>query len=260
MENQINVGDQNTQQIGQNPLNQPVITPEKPKTNYLMIGGIILVCFVFFGFGGYYLGKQSSNGFNQESNQPNPYGSPTTIASSPSPESSARPTSVPDQTSTWKTYTNSKYGYTVRYPEGWEPNRGPGNLSDKELASQRDIDFYDPSLPGEDPGTGLNIRVNELEATGANRNCSNLDDCFSKTFSWLTETTTINKTSSTFLGQPAITFTYQRGTKLYTQSWKYVYFIYKENAYNIHISTNITREKTVLGIFDQILSTFKFLQ
>ena len=39
MENQVNVGDQNTQQIGQNPAIQPVQIPEKPKINYLVIGG-----------------------------------------------------------------------------------------------------------------------------------------------------------------------------------------------------------------------------
>lgn len=61
MENQMNVGNQNAQQIGQNPVSQPVLTTEKPKTNYLLIGGIVLVCFILFGFGGYYLGKQSSN-------------------------------------------------------------------------------------------------------------------------------------------------------------------------------------------------------
>lgn len=60
MENQMNAGNQNTQQIGKNPVSQPVLAPEKPKTNYLMIGGIVLACFVLFGFGGYYLGKQSN--------------------------------------------------------------------------------------------------------------------------------------------------------------------------------------------------------
>jgi hypothetical protein len=46
MENQMTVGNQNTQQIEQNPVSQPVMTPEKPKTNYLLIGGIVLACFV----------------------------------------------------------------------------------------------------------------------------------------------------------------------------------------------------------------------
>lgn len=45
MENQINVGDQNAQQIGQNPINQLSVppVPEKPKLNYWMISTIILL-------------------------------------------------------------------------------------------------------------------------------------------------------------------------------------------------------------------------
>jgi len=39
-------------------ITQQIITLEK--ANYLMIGGIVLVCFVLFGFAGFYLGKQSS--------------------------------------------------------------------------------------------------------------------------------------------------------------------------------------------------------
>jgi len=42
MENQINMGDQNIQQIGQNPVSQPIPTPEKPKFNYWMISTLIL--------------------------------------------------------------------------------------------------------------------------------------------------------------------------------------------------------------------------
>jgi len=169
------------------------------------------------------------------------------------------PSATPDETANWKTYTNTKYGYSIKFPQTWEPNRGPGNLSDIDLSDQRDVDFFDPDLPGGDPGTGLNIKVNELDATGTGRKCTDLNDCFSKTFNWLTETTTINKFSSTFLGQPAATFTYDRKTELYTQSWKYIYFIYNGNAYNINASTDTSREKTIFEAFDQILSTFKFI-
>src|SRR3989344_1203405 len=42
MENQINVGGQNTQQVGQNPVNQPPSIPEKPKFNYWAISTFIL--------------------------------------------------------------------------------------------------------------------------------------------------------------------------------------------------------------------------
>jgi|GEM_PF-4301334 len=52
---------QNIQQVDQTPVGQSANNSKSPKTNYLLIGGIILVCFVAFGFGGYYLGKQSTN-------------------------------------------------------------------------------------------------------------------------------------------------------------------------------------------------------
>src|SRR3989344_4973592 len=42
MENQINIEDQNTQQIGQNPVNQPIQIPEKPKINYWMVSTTLL--------------------------------------------------------------------------------------------------------------------------------------------------------------------------------------------------------------------------
>lgn len=43
MENQINIDDQNAQQIGQNPIGQPVQIPEKPKINYWIILAIVLL-------------------------------------------------------------------------------------------------------------------------------------------------------------------------------------------------------------------------
>ncbi|MDO8551230.1 MAG: hypothetical protein Q7S03_00915 [bacterium] len=65
MENQINVGDQNTQQIGQNPIDQqpaPLVT-DKPKVNYWMIS-IIALLIILIGLSTLYLigaSKQSSS-------------------------------------------------------------------------------------------------------------------------------------------------------------------------------------------------------
>ena len=83
--------DQNIQQIGQNPLNQPVQIPEKPTVNYLTIGLVVIfVCFVIFGFGGYYLGTQTKNKI--------PSGEsvlPTLIVTSPSETPTVFPTNTP---------------------------------------------------------------------------------------------------------------------------------------------------------------------
>ena len=51
MENQVNVGNQNTQQIDQNPVNQPIQIPEKPKVKYIILGlviGLVILVLLFF--------------------------------------------------------------------------------------------------------------------------------------------------------------------------------------------------------------------
>ncbi len=49
MENQVDVSNQNTQKVGQNPVNQPVQIPEKLKVNYWMILAIILLIVLIGG-------------------------------------------------------------------------------------------------------------------------------------------------------------------------------------------------------------------
>lgn len=118
MENQINVGNQNTQQIGQNLANQPVNIPEKPKANYLMIGGIILACFVVFGFGGYYLGKQSSDSPKLT------YSDNTKITPSSEEQQTTSP-STPILTSVTSAFNMSNWiesgsrmhGFTIKHPK-----------------------------------------------------------------------------------------------------------------------------------------------
>lgn len=54
METQVNVGDQNVQQIEQNPVSQTSQAVEKPKANYLIISTIVLLV-VLLGLGYFYL-------------------------------------------------------------------------------------------------------------------------------------------------------------------------------------------------------------
>jgi hypothetical protein len=60
MENQINVDNQNPQQIGKNPVNQPPATfvPEKPKANYWMITAAVLIMFLVTGGFLYFLNSK----------------------------------------------------------------------------------------------------------------------------------------------------------------------------------------------------------
>jgi hypothetical protein len=66
MKNQINTGDQKTPEIDQKQTTKPVHLPGEFKVNYLLII-IVLVCLGISGLGGYYLGRQSSNSFQNQS-------------------------------------------------------------------------------------------------------------------------------------------------------------------------------------------------
>lgn len=104
MENQINAGDQNTHQIGQNPINQSNQFRKRPKMNYLLIGGMILVYSVLVGFGGYYFGKQSSkNTTEPKQNQTAPLQS----------------TNEKNGAANWRTYKNFHYGLKFDYPQSY---------------------------------------------------------------------------------------------------------------------------------------------
>lgn len=117
----MNVGNQNTQQIGQNPVNQPVMTQEKPKVNYLLVGGIVLACFVVFGFGGYYLGKQSIN--VQPSTTTTKNNNPQVIIPTNTPIPTQNPISA------WKTYTDPNKIYEFKYPPNYSLSHYAGDNS-----------------------------------------------------------------------------------------------------------------------------------
>ena len=77
MKNQINVGDQNTQQIGQNPTEPPQYNFQKPKFNYWVISAFILV--IIFASGGIFALYN-----NQKQNKPQS----TSLTVQPSPTTS----------------------------------------------------------------------------------------------------------------------------------------------------------------------------
>lgn len=131
MENQVNLSYQNTQQIGQDPVSQPVITPEKPKTNYLVIGGIIVSCFVLFGFGGYYLWKQSINSQQYTNNG----------------QSQLIPTATPEPNTPTATPTSQQFS---SLPTGWS-YKNNGECGVKFAIPPKVDPYYKPYDPNRQP-------------------------------------------------------------------------------------------------------------
>ena len=68
MENKINAGDQNTQKIGQNPVETPQYNFQKSKFNYWVISAFILIAVLAFGgiFALYNNQKQNKHNANNQ--------------------------------------------------------------------------------------------------------------------------------------------------------------------------------------------------
>jgi hypothetical protein len=84
----------------------PPSTPtQNPKSRnwkkWIFIGGIILV--ILLTGTAYVLSQQESKKTKPPTKQP-----------------VSKPTPTPDPTADWKTYTNTKYGYSLKYPQKWD--------------------------------------------------------------------------------------------------------------------------------------------
>lgn len=100
MQKQINVGDQNSQQIGQNQINQPVIIEKKPKVNHRMITTIILSVLIIIGITTFLVKtRQNKNTENTRKTELNP--TLTSIKSG------------------YKAYANKVYGFSFEYPNNF---------------------------------------------------------------------------------------------------------------------------------------------
>lgn len=82
---------------------QPTVNPVAPRTNYLLLGVIIIIA-ALLGSGATYLAVQSKTEKQLE----------------PQPVVQVTPTPTPDPTANWKTYMNAESKYTLSYPPSWD--------------------------------------------------------------------------------------------------------------------------------------------
>ncbi|MEK7112845.1 MAG: hypothetical protein AAB875_06050 [Patescibacteria group bacterium] len=214
------------------PTPEPVPTPQKPK-NFLLIGMVALVLILiastgYLAFQNYQLRKQISQ-----------------LQISPVPTSTA----TPDPTANWKTYINSEYKYSIKYPPDWqEKPRCYGGRQEDNYVCILSPDFEES--PGQSP-----VQQGGLISIGS------VDESlgFGQTLSEFCASTVVDKVQNCeeimigTLNGIQRSFVYYDFTDVGILEGGKIIFTFR--AYY----TPDSKDKT-LDSFNQILSTFKFLE
>lgn len=207
------------------PIIEPPILPTRKFNPILVLAAVILLIIV--GAGGIFLGKSLNN--SQSSAQP-------TVAP------------VPDETANWKMYTNTKLGYSFTYPISWAncPNNFGGGQTDTTAylcsASFQPFDYIWTSFIN----NPQNLNFQQLVT-------QNLNEDLKNSFKYTTIT----------IGQNSAYVTKSLPGSTTSES---VFFKTSNNGYigisyqPVDSGSGFSETYSSYKIFDQILSTFKFLQ
>ncbi|PIS13969.1 hypothetical protein COT65_01365 [Candidatus Shapirobacteria bacterium CG09_land_8_20_14_0_10_47_13] len=188
-----------------------------------------------------------------------PRGPEGTLRGTPTTAILPTPTPTPDETANWKTYTNEKYQFSIKYPSDW----GEGNdlFLDKtnrvwrmvHMASTKDR-AYVSGPPETRLGKGAELSI-EVLATAESGGVLGAEVLLSD------ERAKVIKNFSILDSVPAIrsTFSHPKWLDTYTE----VDFIKNRLLYRLtwHYAEEYKERfrENPESIFDQILSTFKFL-
>ncbi len=225
------------------------LTTVTPLSKYLAI-----VVFVLFPILGFFLGMKYQELMNLSKRQEMEEN--LTITRAPTPTPFAIPTVDPSITANWKTYANSQFEFTLRYPAEWkiaEAKEKDYNIiqiypTDKKI---NDIDSEGPS-----PFTSIRIVVKNNP-----KNLSYMDYALEEEKSIFVSGNFV----STLKHGPAVIVDGIVTGVITGQlpSWgrKGVYIPHKGKIYIVNASSSDRRDeinKMIDDMFDQILSTFKF--
>lgn len=227
------------------PLSSPITpspmpeTPQSTKSSYHphIIGFITLI--VIFGLG-YFFGTKQLN-----------HSEPV-----PSPQVSASPVISSDSMTNWKTYTSS-LGYTIQYPSTWFAAPDPGIVRSDIIYDKKD--FLDIRS-----GTNL-VEKNKLQTYDAiaiqQLTFANLDMVPTSTLQQIIQK--MNGQSSKVIEEKNLQINkiqaVVRKVEIQKELFIQTYIPYADGVYVVSSSLQGKQSEELENTFDQILSTFKFL-
>lgn len=227
---------------------------QKGQTQVLILAGIVLVIAVaggIFFLGRITLPRQDSSG------QAAP--KPQTPVVAPQPSSTPSPTTTPDPTANWKTYTNTKYGFTLEYPNDWvvkSENKTVDSSTTRTTIQSSDLAIEEINIPGVGGEQVINGSKLEISASN-NENFTSYEQLKDFMENEYTGFPLNYFTSSKEIIVDGIKSTIKSGRKIRTLALgsSFVYFFKDGVTYNLTFTNSQDDDR----IFNQILSTFKFL-
>jgi len=110
----------------------PMEVPSNPSNPWLKIALFAVLGLFLAGglvFAGMQIGRNQAQVVSQPISTPRVIATPTSVAVIPTEGEITTPTLIstptPDPTANWKTYTNTKYGYSIKYPPETRVEEGP---------------------------------------------------------------------------------------------------------------------------------------
>lgn len=171
---------------------------------------------------------------------------PPSVSESPQP--SPTPSTIPDETANWKTYTNATYAFQFLYPPSWDYKSEP-NYPNVIFFSPHDIEFPPPGYAGE----GMITPVEVIVRSGINVQ-KEVED-FKKAYQYTNykdETVVVGGVQARKISGVVTAESYVQN------EFNAEVFIPKQN-YVVQISF-LEREGVDEKLLNQILTSFKFLQ
>jgi len=177
----------------------------------------------------------------------------------PTPTPTVTTTPTPDPTADWETYTNTKYGYLIKYPEGWYLSEA-GDISEA-------ADFLDvKKAPQDITPHDIKVRVHTIKEVGPQWVSVKafFDEIYNKPIGTISgpkgrTTKVANITISGYKAVKQIEETFPIETEAFYST---VVYVLKESNTVIKVYTmasSKSEESVFIDTFNLMLSTFRFL-
>ena len=163
---------------------------------------------------------------------------------------SATPSAKKDETAGWKVYSNTKRGFSLKYPSNYKIIVEPGDIGDSVVISAENSDFDPVNVVPKDLEKGQHIIISVQEFPGN----KTLDDIVREleTDPPLTESPQSTKIG----GVDAVRLPYDFEGSLITD---YIITVKNNKTYSVVIYTALSDQDKLTQASKNILSTFKFL-